>query len=64
MFVLVNKKLRLILDLRYVNFFIVKRKVKFEGIKEGFNFVKKGNFMIKFDLMSGYYYINIYEDYY
>lgn len=57
-----NKKPRLILDLRHVNFFIVKRKVKFEGTKEGLNFAKKGNFMIKFDLTSGYHHINIHED--
>jgi hypothetical protein len=40
----------------------VKRKVKFEGTKEGLDFAKKGNFMIKFDLTSGYHHINIHED--
>lgn len=57
-----NKKPRLILDLRHVNFFILKRKIKFEGTKESLNFAKKGHYMIKFDLTSGYHHINIHED--
>ena len=42
-----NRKPRLILDLRHVNACIVKRKVKFEGTVEGLAFAKVGNFMLK-----------------
>lgn len=58
-----NKKTRLILDLRHVNACVVKRKFKFEGSLEGLNFAKKGCFMIKFDLTSGYHHINIHPDF-
>lgn len=43
-------------------FFLLKRKVKFEGTKEGLNFEKKGNIMMKLDLTNGYHYINIHKD--
>lgn len=36
-----NTKERLILDLGHVNFFLLKRKVKFEGTKEGLYLIKK-----------------------
>lgn len=61
--VLLNKKLRLIFDFRYFNVCVVKRKFKFEGFLEVYNFFRKGCFMIKFDLISGYYYINIYLEF-
>ena len=37
-----NGKERLILDLRHVNQFVEKRKIKFEGSKEALNYAKKG----------------------
>lgn len=58
-----NKKPRLILDLRHVNACVIKRKFKFEGSSEGLDFAKKVCFMIKFDLTSGYHHINIYSDF-
>lgn len=36
-----NAKERLILDLGHVNFFLLKRKVEFEGRKEGLYLIKK-----------------------
>ena len=59
-----DKKPRLILDLRHVNSYIVKRKVKFEGVIEGLNFAKIGNYMVKYDLTSGYHHINIHPDFF
>lgn len=56
-------KERLILDLRHVNKSIVKQKIKFEGCKEALNYAKKGNFMIKFDLKSGYHHIDIHKEF-
>lgn len=60
----VNKKPRLILDLRHVNACVSKRKVKFEGSREGLFFAVKGNYMIKFDLTSGYHHVNIHPDHF
>ena len=45
-----NGKERLILDLRHVNQFVEKRKIKFEGSKEALNYAKRGKFMVKFCL--------------
>ena len=59
-----NKKPRLILDLRHVNTCIMKRKFKFEGVPEGLDFARKDRFMIKFDLTSGYHHINIHPDHF
>lgn len=38
-----NGKERLILDLRHVNQYIEKQKIKFEGSKEALNYAKKGD---------------------
>ena len=54
-----NGKERLILDFRHVNQFVEKRKIKFEGSKETLNYAKKGKFMVKFDLRSGYHHVDI-----
>jgi hypothetical protein len=54
---------RLILDLRHVNSFVEKQKIKFEGCKQALNYAHKGNKMIKYDLKSGYFHIEIHEDF-
>jgi hypothetical protein len=54
-----NGKERLILDLRHVNQFVEKRKIKFEGSKEALNYAKNGKFMVKFDLRSRYHHVDI-----
>jgi hypothetical protein len=41
-------KERLVLDLRHVNTFVDKQKVKFEGVKEAMVYTK---YAIKFDLI-------------
>jgi hypothetical protein len=56
-------KERLILDLRHVNKFIHKFKVKCEDFNEALEICQPGNFMFKFDLRSGYYHGNIHEDF-
>lgn len=52
-------KERLILDLRYVNQYVVLYKFKLEGIKEALDFVQKDGFKFKFDLSSGYHHIDL-----
>ena len=54
-----NGKLRLVLDLRYVNEYVVKRKVSFESINLVMNYIKKDGFGVSFDLKSGYHHIQI-----
>ena len=56
-------KERLILDLRHINHFIHKFEVKFEGCKEALDFCKPGHKMFKSDLKSGYYHVDINEEF-
>ena len=57
-------KMRLILDLRYVNQFLWKAKISFEDWNTALSYFKKGNFMFSFDLKSGYHHIEIIPDHY
>ena len=41
----VSGKKRLVLDLRHVNLYVEKQKVKFDGIKEALSCTKRGLFM-------------------
>lgn len=52
-------KLRLILDLRYVNSFLKVDKFKYESIKEVSNLCKLRDFLFTVDLKSGYHHIDI-----
>lgn len=56
-------KKRLILDLRRVNQFLKKQKVKYEDWKVALSFFHKGAYMLSFDLKSGYHHIEIHPDY-
>ena len=51
-------KKRLILDLRYVNQHVFKQKFKFEDWRVALDFFEKGCFFTKFDLKSGYHYLD------
>ena len=55
-------KKRLILDLRYVNKFLWKEKVKFEDWNEALSYFQKGDYMFSFDLKSGYHHIDIFHE--
>ncbi|MCP3663685.1 MAG: hypothetical protein GY696_14550 [Gammaproteobacteria bacterium] len=52
-------KLRLILDLSALNFFLPKMQIKFEGIETVLPFLTPGSFAMKFDFKSGYHHIEI-----
>ena len=54
-------KQRLVLDLRYLNKFVIKRKVTFESIDLALNYVKKDGYGITFDLKSGYHHVQIHN---
>ena len=50
-------KRRLVIDLRYVNKFLQKSKFKYEGIDIAAQMLDKGDFLVTFDLKSGYHHI-------
>ena len=52
-------KLRMVLDLRNVNKFVLLNKIKFEDIRVASLFFKKGAWIITFDLKSGYHHLDI-----
>ena len=53
-------KRRLILDLRFVNQFILKQKVKFEDYKTALDLFQYGSYACSFDLKSGYHHVDIF----
>lgn len=58
-----SEKERMVLDLRHVNTFVDKQKVKFEGVKEMMTFINSSGYGFKFDLKSGYHLIEIHSNY-
>ena len=48
-------KQRLILDLRHVNKFLVRDRIKFDDWRDFQQFVRPGGFLFKFDLRKGYH---------
>ena len=56
-----EEKKRLIQDLRYVNAYIWKERVKFEEWKTFKNYLHPGCFMFDFDFKSGYHHIEVFE---
>ena len=43
--------------------FVEKQQIKFEGCKQALHYAHKGNKMIKYYLKSGYFHIEIHEDF-
>ena len=54
-----NGKLRLILDLRYLNKHLFVRKFKYEDLLVVSQIAAKGDWFITFDLCNGYHHIDI-----
>ena len=54
-----NGKEKLILDLRYVNRHLQKKRIKYEGWKVALSYFEVGASMFTFDLKSGYHHIEI-----
>ena len=54
-----NGKKKLILDLRYVNKFLVKRRIEYEDWEIALSYFQEGAYMFSFDLKSGYHHIDI-----
>ena len=56
------RKLRLILDLRQVNVCLKKYRFKLEDIRTAAKLFRVGDFVITFDLKSGYHHVDMAED--
>ena len=56
------RKLRLILDLRQVNVCLKKYRFKLEDIRTAAKLFREGDFVITFDLKSGYHHVDMAED--
>jgi len=54
-------KLRLVINLRYLNQFLWQDKFKYEDLRIAMLMFQKGDFMFSFDLKSGYHHIDIYQ---
>ena len=58
-----NSKLRLVLDLRHVNKHIIPKKFKYESLKNISELYEKDDYLITFDLQSGYHHVPINKDF-
>ena len=54
-------KLRLVLNSKHLNQFLHKDKFKYEDLRVALLMFQKSDFLIKFDLKSGYHHLDIYE---
>ena len=54
-------KKRLVLNLRYLNQFLLKEKFKYEDLRAAMLLFKKGDYLFTFDLKSGYHHVDIHE---
>ncbi len=53
-------KFSLIINMRYLNEHLVKKKVKLEGLKDLADMAEKGDHALSFDLTSRYYRVELY----
>ena len=57
-----GKKLRLVIDLRYVNCHLVRFKFKYEDLRSLSQVLQKGHWFFTWDLKSGYHHVDISPD--
>ena len=55
-------KLRLVLNLRYLNQFLLKEKFKYEDLRVAMLMFQPGDYMFTFDLKSGYHHVDIHRE--
>ena len=55
-------KARLVLDLRYINQYLLNQKFKYEGLDLVPAMFERNNYFFTFDLKSGYHHIDIHTD--
>ena len=59
-----GEKLRLVLDLRRVNSYLVKLKFKYEDLRSLSQMLEQGDWFFTWDLKSGYHHVDIHPDHY
>ena len=57
-----GKKLRLVIDLRHVNQFLVKTKFKYDDLRSLSQIVEENSWFFTFDLKSGFHHVDIHQD--
>ena len=55
-------KKRLLLDLRHINLHLFKKKFKCEDIAAAKEVIKPGDYLLTFDLKSGYHHVDIFPE--
>lgn len=58
-----HSKLRLVIDLRHINSYIDPPQFKYEGLKTAAEIFEKDDYLITFDLTSGYHHVPINEQF-
>lgn len=59
-----GKKLRLVLDLRHGNSYLVKLKFKYKDLRSLSQMLEQGDWFFTWDLKSGYHHVDIHPDHY
>lgn len=54
-------KKRLVINLHYLNQYLLKERFKYEDLRIAMLLFQKGDFLFTFDLKSGYHHIDIHE---
>ena len=54
-------KKRLVIDLRYLNGYLLKEKFKYEDLRLAMLMFQKGDYLFSFDLKSGYHHVDIHK---
>ncbi len=57
-----SDKLRLVVNMKYVNEHLAKRVFKFEGLSNLSDMAEKGDWSVAYDLTSGYYHVSLHPD--
>ena len=52
---------RLVINLKYLNLYLWKNKFKYEDVRVALSYCEKGDFLLTFDLKSGYHHVDIHE---
>jgi len=56
-----STKLRLVINMIYVNEHLAKRVFKFEGLSDLVDMSEKGNYSLSYDITSGYYHVSLHS---
>ena len=57
-----KRKKRLVINLKYLNQFVQKEKFHYEDVRTLLQVAKQGDWLVTFDLQSGYHHIDIHPD--